>query len=123
MGMDDRALRALRALRRFPRHAWAARDGYRFACSFAAPAAGVPLADPPKNALTASFDEHTEGAGLWKWRHSFDFYDRHFSKFVGREVHVVEIGIYSGGSLAMWRHYFGDGAHIYGVDIEEACRA
>ena len=23
----------------------------------------------------------------------------------------------------MWRHYFGESAHIYGVDIEEACRA
>jgi cephalosporin hydroxylase len=101
----------------------AARDGYRFACSLQAPTAGVSLGEPTNNALTAYFEEHTEGPGLWKWRHYFDIYDRHFSKFVGREVHVVEIGIYSGGSLAMWRHYFGDGARIYGVDIEDACRA
>jgi hypothetical protein len=38
-------------------------------------------------------------------------------------VHVVEIGIFSGGSLGMWRSYFGKSAHIYGVDIEPACRA
>jgi SAM-dependent methyltransferase len=63
------------------------------------------------------FDEHTDGDGVWKWRHYFDIYERHFRKFVGREVHMLEIGIYSGGSLEMWREYFGDGLHLYGVDI------
>jgi hypothetical protein len=36
---------------------------------------------------------------------------------------VLEIGIYSGGSLEMWRDYFGPEAHIYGVDIEAACKS
>lgn len=35
---------------------------------------------------------------------------------------VLEIGVYSGGSLEMWRDYFGSEATIYGVDIEAACR-
>jgi cephalosporin hydroxylase len=73
--------------------------------------------------LEAYFDAHTEGPGIWKWRHYFEIYHRHFSKFVGREVHVVEIGIFSGGSLEMWHHYFGDRCQIYGVDIEPACKA
>jgi len=34
----------------------------------------------------------------------------------------LEIGIYSGGSLGMWRAYFGDRCRIYGVDIEDACK-
>jgi hypothetical protein len=38
-------------------------------------------------------------------------------------VRVLEIGIYSGGSLDMWRDYFGPRAEIYGVDIEPACKA
>src|SRR5215467_12872779 len=75
------------------------------------------------NPLASYFLSHKEGPGIWKWMHYFDIYDRHFSKFVGREVHVLEIGIYSGGSLPMWREYFGEQSHIYGVDIEEACRA
>lgn len=37
-------------------------------------------------------------------------------------MNVVEIGIYSGGSLDMWSSYFGDQCHIYGVDIEDACK-
>ncbi|MEP6820929.1 MAG: class I SAM-dependent methyltransferase [Chthoniobacterales bacterium] len=44
-------------------------------------------------------------------------------RFVGQSVHFLEVGIYSGGSLQMWSDYFGSEAHIYGVDIEEACRA
>jgi hypothetical protein len=74
------------------------------------------------NPLKSYFDSHREGRGIWKWTHYFDIYHRHFSKFVGREVHVLEIGIYSGGSLKMWRDYFGPECHVYGVDIEEACK-
>jgi len=73
--------------------------------------------------LRSYFDAHTEGKGIWKWNHYFDIYERHFNRFVGREVHVLEIGIYSGGSLEMWRDYFGPGCHVYGVDIQAACKA
>jgi hypothetical protein len=30
--------------------------------------------------------------------------------------------VYSGGSLEMWRDYFGFRCRVYGVDIEEACK-
>jgi cephalosporin hydroxylase len=30
--------------------------------------------------------------------------------------------VYSGGSLLMWRDYFGDESTIYGVDIQPECR-
>lgn len=81
-------------------------------------------ADPaPANPLRDYFENHTEGHGIWKWRHYFEAYHRHFSRYVGRGVNVLEIGIYSGGSLGMWRSYFGAQCHIYGVDIEEACKS
>lgn len=75
------------------------------------------------NPLEEFFESNTEGLGIWKWRHYFEIYHRHFSKFIGKDVHVLEIGVYSGGSLAMWKHYFGTQAKIYGVDIEPACKA
>jgi 23S rRNA U2552 (ribose-2'-O)-methylase RlmE/FtsJ len=75
------------------------------------------------NPLEDYFDSHTDGRGIWKWRHYFDIYHRHLQKFVGTDVHVVEIGVYSGGSLDMWKQYFGPASHIYGVDIDPACRA
>ncbi|MBO0729486.1 MAG: class I SAM-dependent methyltransferase [Acidimicrobiaceae bacterium] len=71
--------------------------------------------------LDEYFDRHETGPGIWKWRHYLPIYDRHFSKFRGSEVHVLEIGVYSGGSLDMWREYFGEGAHVYGVDIDQRC--
>jgi hypothetical protein len=68
------------------------------------------------------FDNHTSGNGIWKWYHYFDIYDRHFHKFREQEVNVLEIGVYSGGSLEMWERYFGEKANIYGVDVNAACR-
>ena len=76
---------------------------------------------PDENPLRDYFNAHTSGPGIWKCDHYFDIYHRHFAKFVGREVHVLEVGVYSGGSLGMWRDYFGIGCRIYGVDIESAC--
>jgi SAM-dependent methyltransferase len=75
------------------------------------------------NALRAFFDSRKEGPGIWKWDHYFEIYDRHFSRFRDQTVRVLEIGIYSGGSLEMWQHYFGPRCQVYGVDIEPACKA
>lgn len=74
------------------------------------------------NPLREYFDAHLSGPGIWKWEHYFDIYHRHFESFRGTDVRVAEIGIYSGGSLGLWHHYFGDRAKIIGVDIEPACK-
>ncbi|HEY3964950.1 MAG TPA: class I SAM-dependent methyltransferase [Planctomycetaceae bacterium] len=74
------------------------------------------------NPLGEYFDSHLDGRGIWKWRHYFDIYHRHLAHFREREVHVLEIGVYSGGSLEMWKSYFGTRASIYGVDLEAACQ-
>ncbi|MDD5558637.1 hypothetical protein [Candidatus Methylomirabilis sp.] len=64
---------------------------------------------------------HKKGHGIWKWEHYFDIYDRHLNKFRGRPVTIMEVGIYSGGSLGMWRHYFGEQCKIVGLDIASEC--
>lgn len=64
---------------------------------------------------------HVRGRGIWKWDHYLEIYHRHLSKFVGSSGHLVEIGIFSGGSLEMWRNYLGARARITGVDIQPAC--
>ncbi|MEZ5939832.1 MAG: hypothetical protein R3C18_00480 [Planctomycetaceae bacterium] len=38
-------------------------------------------------------------------------------------MNILEVGIYSGGSLDMWLEYFGEGCRVYGVDIEMACKS
>lgn len=64
------------------------------------------------------FNRHAKGLGIHKWIHYFTAYNRHLSQFIGKEVHVVEIGIQSGGSLQMWRDVFGPKAQVYGIDID-----
>lgn len=62
------------------------------------------------------------GRLIGKWIHYFDIYDKHFSQYRGKPVNILEIGVFQGGSLQMWKHYFGDKANIYGVDINPVCK-
>jgi hypothetical protein len=57
-----------------------------------------------------------------KWKHYFPVYERHFSCFVNKPVTFVEIGCGLGGSLPMWKRYFGPHATILGVDINADCK-
>lgn len=63
------------------------------------------------------------GRRLHKWMHYFDIYERHFERFRGRAPLVLEIGVSGGGSLEMWRGYFGPGSRIVGLDVDPACAA
>ena len=73
------------------------------------------------NDLERYFYENT-GRVIHKWLHYFEIYDRHFAAFRNRPVTIVEIGVNKGGSLQMWKNYFGAQAHIYGIDINPDCR-
>ena len=86
------------------------------------PHADTGRAKRAENPLRAFFDARGEGRGIWKWDHYFDLYERHLRHFRGAEVHVLEIGVYAGGSLEMWRDYFGSDCRVYGVDIDESCK-
>lgn len=79
------------------------------------------LGDEASNPLVDYFVGN-RGRLIDKWHHYFDIYHRHFARFRGKQPVVVEIGVYNGGSLQMWRHYFGPGARIIGVDIDPRCR-
>ena len=47
----------------------------------------------------------------------FDIYDELFQKYRGKKITFVEIGVKWGGSLLMWRKYFGKEARIIGIDL------
>ena len=68
------------------------------------------------------FFTENQGRHIHKWKHYFEIYERHFSRFRGAEVHVVEFGVAQGGSLQMWKQYFGPRSRIYGVDINPHCK-
>lgn len=63
----------------------------------------------------------TTGAVVNKWHHYLPIYERHFSPFRGTALRFLEIGVQGGGSLRLWRDYFGEDAVIFGIDIKENC--
>jgi SAM-dependent methyltransferase len=71
--------------------------------------------------LWHSFSTHT-GRIVHKWTHYFPIYERHFSRFKNTSCVILEIGCGQGGSLQLWKRYFGPHADIVGVDIEPACK-
>lgn len=75
----------------------------------------------PDNPLHTYFRDNVDGRLVDKWFHYLDVYHRHFARYRGTEFTIVEIGIYHGGSLQMWREYFGPRARIVGVDVNPRC--
>ena len=61
------------------------------------------------------------GRRINKWIHYLDIYDSHFARFRNTPVKMLEIGVYKGGSLELWREYFGAEATIFGIDIDPEC--
>jgi hypothetical protein len=61
------------------------------------------------------------GSMVHKWHHYIPIYERYFSPFRGKKIRFLEIGVSEGGSLQMWRKYFGEEAIIFGIDINPEC--
>jgi len=70
----------------------------------------------------AEYFHRNPGRLIDKWHHYFEIYHRHFARFRGQSPVVIEIGVFHGGSLQMWRNYFGAGARIVGIDVDPRCR-
>jgi|TARA_B110000444_G_C18778758_1_gene566341 hypothetical protein len=52
----------------------------------------------------------------------FDVYEENFSKYRGKDIIFVEIGIFNGGSLKVWKEYLGPNAKVIGIDINPECK-
>lgn len=61
------------------------------------------------------FKEH-RGRRCSKWQHYFSIYDRYLSHLIGRRFTLLEIGVAQGGSLQLWRKYFGEQVTVVGID-------
>ena len=69
-----------------------------------------------------SYFLNNSGNSIHKWLHYFDVYEKHFRKYVNKPILMIEIGIDQGGSIGMWKKYFGDQCVIVGIDINPECK-
>jgi hypothetical protein len=67
------------------------------------------------------FENNTSNS-IHKWIHYFDIYDFWFKKYKNQPIVILEIGVFQGGSLNMWRDYFGNEAKIFAIDINPLCK-
>lgn len=81
-------------------------------------------AGPNAGELETAFFDH-KGRAVHKWHHYLPLYDRYLKPYRDRDraIRLLEIGVSKGGSLELWRGYFGPSATIYGIDIDPSCAA
>jgi len=72
------------------------------------------------------------GRHVDKWAHYLGAYEEQLGPFRRgfpnrdgslRPLRILEIGVYKGGSLQLWRRYFGAQASVWGIDADPACSA
>lgn len=56
---------------------------------------------------------------LYSTKHStyFNVYEKIISKYIDKNITLVEIGVLNGGSLELWKNYLGNKARIIGIDL------
>jgi len=74
--------------------------------------------------MNKSLKELFEGSENYsfKWEKYFDVYEKYFQKYKNSKITFVEIGIFNGGSLPIWKNYFGPDSRIIGIDINPQCK-
>jgi len=90
----------------------------------------IPLEAPPSGPMAplAEIATGSKGRPFLKWWHYFDAYEQQLGDLarrsreglLDRPVRLLEMGIWRGGFLNVWREYFGPDAIIYGIDIDSA---
>lgn len=63
----------------------------------------------------------TDDRLLSKWTQYFDTYTRELTRFRSRPVSFLEIGVFRGGSIPMWKAFFAEGARLTFIDIDPDC--
>jgi hypothetical protein len=74
--------------------------------------------------MSGFFSEYlktTDDRLLSKWAHYFDVYTRELTRFRSHPVSFLEIGVFKGGSIPMWKAFFAEGSRLTFIDIDPDC--
>jgi len=92
------------------------------------PFEGQDAAQPPGRFADLLFNHR--GRVAFKWVHYCEIYEQLLGPFTQgmrlpdgtqRPVRFLEIGVFKGGSLEVWREFFGAEATIFGIDLDPTC--
>jgi hypothetical protein len=83
----------------------------------AAPSTWRAVDTPPSGGLGTIF---TKTGGVHKWLHYLPVYESAIDR--SRPIRMLEIGVFHGGSLRMWREYLHPKSVIVGIDIDPDCK-
>ena len=83
----------------------------------------VTVREATKTPVNPLFDIFSADTNVHKWHHYFDIYTKHFGPYRDRPIKMLEIGVFRGGSLRMWKDYFHPDSTIVGIDIDKTCKA
>lgn len=62
-----------------------------------------------------------DGRICHKWSSYLDVYERTFATYRDRPLKLLEVGVYHGGSLQLWKKYFQSNSQFIGVDLDPRC--
>ena len=92
------------------------------------------LTKQDSSAWSGSFNDlltSHRGAFIGKWFHYIEIYEpllaEQLHRFSGGNEHksqpirILEIGVSKGGSLEIWKKYFGKDSVVYGIDVNPEC--
>lgn len=71
------------------------------------------------------FSQHiqkADGKYVTKWMHYFAIYERELARLRESPISFLEIGVFRGGSLPMWKGFFSEGSKLTFIDIDPACK-
>jgi len=68
----------------------------------------------------AFYNSYSAGPGIWKWANALAVYDRFLVPMSTMPLKLAEVGVQSGGSIAMWKAVLGPSCRVYGIDINPA---
>jgi len=75
--------------------------------------------EPPDSELYRRFrDSHD----VHKWHHYLQIYEDRLGPLRDRPIRMLEIGVFRGGSLEMWKGWLHADSVIVGLDIDPGCR-
>jgi len=111
---------AAAATPRVPPDAAILSDNYRHPVRLSTSRRDLDSEESSRNPLYQLWKQHKPRAH--KWAHYFEVYHEIFMLRRARALRILEIGVYQGASLGLWRQYFdASGTVLVGIDIDPTC--